>query len=87
MIDDTLAERGKRYGQFKDNARVAQKIKSAMHDSLKWQTLPPEMKEALHQIACKISRLLSGDPQYADNWVDIAGYATLIEQTLQDKGE
>ena len=33
--------------------------------------------EALEMIAHKIARILSGDADYADNWVDIAGYAQL----------
>lgn len=34
-------------------------------------------------IAHKIARILNGDPNYADNWHDIAGYATLIDLQLQ----
>jgi hypothetical protein len=30
----------------------------------------------------KIARILNGDPTYTDNWHDIAGYATLVEQHL-----
>jgi len=30
----------------------------------------------------KIARILNGDPEYSDNWHDIAGYATLIEVAL-----
>lgn len=78
MIDDTLAERGARYGQFIDNATTAQRIKTIMRATHRWDDLEPDMCEALDQIACKISRILSGDPTYADNWRDISGYATLI---------
>lgn len=37
----------------------------------------------LEMIAHKIARILNGDPNYADNWHDIAGYATLIDLQLQ----
>lgn len=33
-------------------------------------------------IVHKIGRILNGDPNYADSWHDIAGYATLIDQQL-----
>jgi hypothetical protein len=82
MIDDTLAARGERYGRFIDNAATAQRLKTIMRATRKWDDLPPDMREALDQIACKISRLLTGDPYYADNWRDISGYATLILQEL-----
>ena len=36
----------------------------------------------LGTIADKIGRILSGDPNYADNWHDIQGYAKLVEDRL-----
>jgi hypothetical protein len=33
-------------------------------------------------IFCKITRILTGDPNYTDNWHDIAGYAKLVEIEL-----
>ena len=30
----------------------------------------------------KIARVLNGDPNYPDNWHDIAGYARLVEREL-----
>lgn len=34
----------------------------------------------------KVSRIINGDPSYADSWRDIAGYAQLIVNEL-DKAE
>ena len=34
-------------------------------------------------IAHKIGRILNGDPNYADSWVDIAGYAQLVANELE----
>lgn len=84
-IDATLAERGKNYGPFIENARIAQDLKDALHKSPKWATLQPDMKEGLELIASKIGRMLSGDPNYVDSWHDIAGYALLIEKRLTTK--
>ncbi len=33
----------------------------------------------------KIARIINGDPNYADSWVDIAGYATLVANRLENK--
>lgn len=79
----TLKQRGKRYGDFKEHARITQNIKAAMRDSPNWEELPPEMKESLEMQAHKIGRILNGDPTYADSWHDIGGYAQLVEQDLQ----
>jgi hypothetical protein len=38
--------------------------------------------EALDMIAVKISRILTGDPNYSDNWHDIQGFAKLVENRL-----
>lgn len=47
-----------------------------------WERLDPVKRQALTVIADKVARILSGDPEYADNWHDIAGYARLAEQRL-----
>lgn len=78
-----LAERGKRYGIFSEHARITQNIKRAMEDSPNWDSLGADQREALEMIAHKIGRLLNGDPNYDDSWVDIAGYATLVSKRLQ----
>jgi hypothetical protein len=82
-IDETLAERGSRYGKFKDHARISQEIKKVMQKTEGWEKLGDNGREALEMIAHKIARILNGDPNYADSWVDIAGYAKLVGDQLQ----
>jgi hypothetical protein len=81
-IQETLNERGSRYGSFADQGRIEQNIKRAMQDSPNWSALPDDSKSALEMIATKMSRILKGDPEYDDSWRDIAGYATLIVNRL-----
>lgn len=81
-IDATLQERGQRYGDFGEHARITQNIKAAMVCSPNWEVLTPAMQESLEMIAHKIGRILNGDPNYKDSWTDIVGYARLVEQTL-----
>lgn len=81
-IDETLKERGTRYGEFIDHARISQNIKEAMKDSKNWESLSPDMKEALEMCAHKVARILNGDPVYVDSWHDIIGYVRLIEEKL-----
>jgi hypothetical protein len=81
-IDQTLAERGARYGKFRDHAVIAQAIKEAMWYWDGWLRLVPDQKQALEVIADKIARILNGDPNYHDNWHDIVGYAKLVADRL-----
>jgi len=77
-IEATLAERGTRYGEFSDQARIAQSIKRAMQNSRNWDSLPDDMKETLDMLANKVGRILNGDPMYHDSWHDIIGYTKLV---------
>jgi hypothetical protein len=86
-INDTLNERGNRYGEFAEHARVTQNIKRAMADSPNWVLLDDDKKEALEMVAHKIGRILNGDPYYVDSWHDIIGYARLVEKTLLDTSD
>ncbi len=81
-LEETLAERGGRYGDFADHAVVAQALQDAMRSPPGWGLLPAMHKQALTVIADKIARMLTGDPNYADNWHDIQGYAKLVEDRL-----
>ena len=81
-VKETLVQRGKRYGNFDEHARVTYNIKKAMQNSGNWETLAADQKEALDMIAHKIGRILCGDPNYDDSWHDIAGYSVLVEQRL-----
>jgi hypothetical protein len=83
-LDKTLHERRKLYGDFVGHADIAQALKARMRASGRWHNLRPEYKEALEMIAHKIGRILNGDPNYADSWHDIAGYAKLIEDRIRD---
>lgn len=86
-IDDTLAERGKRYGKFKDHADVTQRLKFVLrtHMGANFDRMEPDQIEALEMIFHKIGRIANGDPNYADSWVDIAGYAKLVADRLEGK--
>ncbi len=80
-IAEMLIERGSRYGEFKRHAEITMQLKNIVH------TFDPGMEndqlEALDMIMHKVGRILNGDPNYADSWVDIAGYAKLVADRLQ----
>lgn len=84
-IDSTLEERGQRYGKFITHAFITQEMKRLIQAQLgeRGRHLAADQQEALDMICHKIGRIVNGDPDYADSWVDIAGYAKLVSDRLQ----
>lgn len=77
-----LEERGRSYGPFEDNADVSQRLKRVIqqrHTAM----LTDVQKEAIELICLKISRIVTGDSKYKDNWADIAGYAQLVVNDIE----
>ena len=89
-ISGTLDERGKRYGNYLEQTTIIKNIEDAIHESgnagAAWLNMEADQKDALYMIIVKMSRILNGDPDYADNWADIAGYATLVKDRLEGHG-
>lgn len=84
-IRDTLNERGKTHGDFSDNARYMIAILRAK------EILPPTSRFS-DEVLCmmimdtsKDARILSGNPDYIDNYVDKAGYAQLVVDRLTNE--
>ena len=84
-INQILAERGKRYGKLLDVAVVAQGLKATYRKELYGKLLAPDMYEALDTIMSKVARIVVGDETYVDSWVDIAGYAKLVADRLEEE--
>ena len=70
--------RGVQYGDFTTQGQIAQVLKSLMRDTNGWGRLAPYQRESLEMIAHKISRILNGNPNNHDSWIDIAGYAKIV---------
>lgn len=83
-----LEERGNRYGTFEGNATLTQDLTNILRNHRRVigkQDLPSVQQEALEMILHKISRIINGDPEYADNWVDICGYSQLVVDHLNEQ--
>ena len=83
-ITATLEERGRRYGDFMGHAEITMELKNSIRASaaLRGKSLADDQQEALDMICHKIGRIINGDPNYADSWHDIAGYAQLVADRL-----
>lgn len=87
-ITKVLQQRGKSHGKFTDHARITQELKQVVFDNLPVSPsgvphLQPDQQEALDMICHKIGRILAGDPNFHDHWLDISGYARLVADRLE----
>ena len=80
-VEETLKERGERYGSFDGYAVQLEALKNAV--DLEASCLNCVHKAGMEMILTKIARIMNGDPDYVDNWHDIAGYATLVERDIE----
>ncbi len=82
-LDALLKARAATHGDFRRVAETSENIMDLL--------CPPgpvyhprERVMALRQIALKLARIANGDPDFPDHWRDIAGYATLVADLLEE---
>ena len=61
---------------------IAQDVKERMRGTSGWSNLSAHQRESLEMIAHKISRILNGNPNNHDSWIDIAGYAKIVAERI-----
>ena len=88
-VAQVLEERGTRYGVFMGQARIAQSLHIVLRQGMEMAgkntfDFAPDELEAMHMIINKIARIYNGDNHYSDSWRDIAGYATLVADRLDN---
>lgn len=81
-INKVLAERQKTHGDYSDHARITQTLKRTVRGES--GKCDDSMLEALDMILHKIGRICAGNPKTKDHWVDIAGYAQLVANQLDE---
>ena len=84
-IDETLNNRAKDYGKFIQGAEIMQMLKRMVHNyiELRGTKLAFDQREAIDMIIHKLGRIINGNPDKVDTWVDIAGYAKLVADRLE----
>ena len=85
-VNDVLAQRGNVHGKFGDNATFHEYMMAGMQahrNGIGWQNLSARQKLSLDAMAQKIARILSGDPNFIDHWLDVEGYAKLVRVNLE----
>lgn len=77
-----LDEREKSHGYYGHTAAVAQQLKTIVRLN---PNLSEVQRESLDLICTKMSRIIAGNPDEPDHWLDIAGYAQLVHRHLRDQ--
>ena len=80
-IDNVLKQRNSIHGDFEKTARLAQCLKATIRHHVAVD-LTKVQRESLDLICTKIARICTGNPNVADHWFDIAGYAKLVYNKL-----
>lgn len=76
-----LKKRERTHGDFADVANVSQCLKGAIAVG-PVDELPDIHRESLDLICTKIARIVCGDHNEPDHWIDIKGYAELVLQNI-----
>lgn len=84
-VDAVLDSRAKDYGKFIEGAEIMQMLKRLVHNYIEERGTPLafDQREAIDMIIHKLGRIINGNPDKVDHWVDIAGYATLVAERLE----
>ena len=87
QVDETLDARAVEYGKFIEGAEVMQMLKRVVQAALnnRDKTLAHDQAEAMDMIIHKIGRIINGNPDVVDHWLDIAGYAKLVADRLEGR--
>jgi hypothetical protein len=86
-VDATLDARALDYGKFIEGAEVMQMLKRVVQAALnnRDKVLAHDQAEAMDMIIHKIGRIVNGNPDVVDHWLDIAGYAKLVADRLEGR--
>ena len=84
-VDAILDDRAQDYGKFIEGAEIMQMLKRIVHNYIEARgtKLAFDQREAIDMIIHKLGRIINGNPDKVDTWVDIAGYAKLVADRLE----
>ena len=83
-IKDVLQERASTHGDFSEVAYFAQSLRQIFRE--RGGVLSNSHAESLDMIASKLARILAGNPNEPDHWLDIEGYARLARERIKTDG-
>lgn len=82
VVGQILAERPSKHGEFEENARATWRAMEVWQAERNWPKLSTGQRHAIYMISHKVARILAGDPNEPDHWLDIEGYAKCVSDRL-----
>jgi hypothetical protein len=82
-MTNILDARRKTHGEWNRNSACSQGLKSVMRIWKSPVNWTPSQNEALDNLAQKTSRIVCGDPNFVDHWVDMARYCDLVVSEIK----
>jgi hypothetical protein len=86
-IVDVLKQREATHGDFSTKATTIQVLKNIMRGTERWRDLSFAQQESLDMIMTKVGRILHGNPNEPDHWLDIMGYTKLISDDIEEQSK
>ena len=85
-VNNTLEERGKVYGDYKGGTELRGSILMLIGDRYEEVNGRKMSFDELHKFIDVISKLsrLAASPNHKDSWHDLAGYAKLVEEMIDE---
>jgi len=77
-----IEDRNDTHGDYEVQAALSQSQKDLLRGLPGWQRLSPEQRETLDMVCVKMSRILCGNPNEPDHWLDMMGYVKLVHNQL-----
>lgn len=83
-VDAIIEQREKTHGSFARVAYIAQQAKAIFASGDSFAALSASQAEAIDLICTKLSRIVNGDPNVPDHWLDTSGYAKLGADSIHE---
>lgn len=76
-------ERPSTHGEFSENGSMTWRMLGVLMGAPGWDRLNDGQKHACYMIIHKLTRAVSGDPNFPDHWDDVGGYAKLVSDRIE----
>jgi hypothetical protein len=80
-----VATRPTTHGDFTDVADFQQQVIELAMTKPSWKNLSRVQRSCLGEIAHKMGRIVSGNPDFPDHWDDISGYGHLASDRIKKR--
>jgi len=81
-VEEIISDRARTHGDWPTQAQLLADLIGLVARSGAGERMSATQVVAMNMAMLKVARICCGDPNHADHWRDIAGYATLVADEL-----